>query len=123
MVKGQAAFQFGHHAAGGALQPPWQLVHLCVLLGFVERPKLLHVFLDVLLGLVLDVLIALQVFGVLAGLQLLVHHTVSQLWREGVFVSGGLSPLSNNGLTTYASLSPGKRLPIGVLFTENKLLL
>lgn len=55
------------------------LVHLRVLFGPVDCAELLHVLLDVLLGLVLDVLVALQVFGVLARLQLLVHHTVGQL--------------------------------------------
>lgn len=53
------------------------LVQLSVLFGPVDVAKLLHVFLDVLLGLVLDVFVALQVLWVLAGLQLLVHHAVS----------------------------------------------
>lgn len=56
-----------------------QLVQLCVFLGPVHSAKLLHVLLDVLLGLVFDVLIAFKVFGVLARLQFLVHHTMSQL--------------------------------------------
>ena len=55
---------------------PRRLVQLCVLFRPVHGAKLLHVLLDVLLGLVLDVLIALKVLRILAGLQLLVHHTV-----------------------------------------------
>lgn len=53
--------------------------HICVLLGPVHGAEPLHVLLNVLLGLVLHVLVALQVFGVLASLQLLVHDSVSEL--------------------------------------------
>lgn len=55
---------------------PRGLVHLGVLLGPVHRTKPLHVFLDVLLGLVLHILVTLQVLGVGAGFQLLVHNSV-----------------------------------------------
>lgn len=56
-------------------------VDVRVLLGPVHGAKALHVLLDVLLGLVLDVLVALQVLGVVAGLQLLVHDPVGELRR------------------------------------------
>ena len=66
------------------------LFHLAgVLFGAVDGAKLLHVLLDVLLGLVFDVLVALQVLGVLARLQFLVHHTVSQLQGEKRVEGGG----------------------------------
>lgn len=47
-----------------------------VLLGPVDGAEPLHVFLDVLLGLVLDVLVAVQVLRVGARLQFLVHDAV-----------------------------------------------
>lgn len=56
---------------------PWRLVHLGVLLGPVYRAKSLHVFLDVLLGLVLHILVTLKVLRILAGFQLLIHNAMS----------------------------------------------
>lgn len=44
-----------------------RLVQLGVFLGPVHGAKLLHVLLDVLLGLVFDILIAFEIFWVLAG--------------------------------------------------------
>lgn len=55
---------------------PCGLVHLSVLLGPVHRTKPLHVLLDVLLGLVLHILITLEVLGVGASFQLLIHNSV-----------------------------------------------
>lgn len=55
---------------------PCGLVHLGVLLGLVHGTKALHVFLDVLLGLVLHILVTLQVLGVGASFQLLIHNSV-----------------------------------------------
>lgn len=54
-------------------------VHLCVLLGPVHGAEPLHVLLDVLLRLVLHVLVALQVLGISASFQLLIHDSVSKL--------------------------------------------
>lgn len=56
---------------------PLRLVHLCVLLGPVHGAKSLHVLLDVLLGLVLHVLVTLEVLGIGASFQLLIHDSVS----------------------------------------------
>lgn len=56
------------------------LVQLGVFLGPVHGAEFMHVLLNVLLGLVFDVLVAFKVFRVLAGFQFLVHHPVSQLW-------------------------------------------
>lgn len=55
---------------------PCGLVHLRVLLGPVHGTEPLHVLLDVLLGLVLHILVALQVLGVGASFQLLIHNSV-----------------------------------------------
>lgn len=59
------------------------LFQVCVLFGFINAPEFLHVFLDVLFCLVLHVLVAFQVLGVFAVLQLFVHHSVGQLGRWG----------------------------------------
>lgn len=60
-----------------------RLLQLSVLFGLVNSPKFLHVLLDVLLRLVFHILIALQVFGSFAVLQLLVHHSMGQLRGRG----------------------------------------
>lgn len=56
-----------------------KLLQLGVLFRPVNSPELLHVFLNVFLGLVFNVLVALQVLWVFAGFELLVHHSMSQL--------------------------------------------
>lgn len=60
----------------GKIRGSLRSVNVRVFLGPVHRAEPLHVLFDVLLGLVLHILVALEVLGVLASFQLLVHDSV-----------------------------------------------